>query len=171
LILFIFCNNFVDHLVEKIYNNTLFPLYMLNRRIGGFFIKEEFTKIFGGVSKGFRGKSSVIHQRRDFATADANPSPDSRRAFWAASVGNLAALANWTIPLAAISSLKRDPDKVNFQMTGVLAVYSLIFVRWSIAVFPRNYPLFFCHITNSIAQSAQIARVSWYKLNNRTEKK
>jgi hypothetical protein len=40
-------------------------------------------------------------------------------------------------------------------MTGVLVVYSATFMRYSMAVTPKNYLLFACHFVNSGAQMVQ----------------
>jgi len=115
-------------------------------------------------------KAPLYHNR--LASVENQAPPDSTRAKWAATLGNLAALANWTIPIAAIVSLKRDPERINLQMTTVLAFYSFLFMRWSIAIHPRNYPLFFCHTTNSVAQSIQVGRSLYHKAfgKSKTEK-
>lgn len=40
-------------------------------------------------------------------------------------------------------------------MTGALVVYSATFMRYSLAVSPRNYLLFGCHLINFSAQVTQ----------------
>lgn len=40
-------------------------------------------------------------------------------------------------------------------MTGALTVYAFTFMRYSLAVTPRNYLLFACHFTNAGAQLTQ----------------
>ena len=40
-------------------------------------------------------------------------------------------------------------------MTGILAIYSATFMRYSMAVTPRNYLLFACHFVNAGAQLTQ----------------
>ncbi|KNC75747.1 hypothetical protein SARC_11733, partial [Sphaeroforma arctica JP610] len=39
-----------------------------------------------------------------------------------------------------------------------LMVYSGLFMRWSLAIYPPNYALFACHVTNFAAQSIQMGR-------------
>eukprot|EP00124_Ichthyophonus_hoferi_P002709 Ihof_evm3s197 gene=Ihof_evmTU3s197 len=73
-------------------------------------------------------------------------------------VGLVGAIANWTIPLAAIANFNNDPALINPGMTGVLFFYSAMFMRWSIAISPANYPLFACHVTNMGAQASQVLR-------------
>jgi hypothetical protein len=40
-------------------------------------------------------------------------------------------------------------------MTVALAVYSGVFARYALAVTPKNYLLFGCHVVNAAAQTAQ----------------
>lgn len=40
-------------------------------------------------------------------------------------------------------------------MTGALIVYAATFMRYSLAVTPKNYLLFACHLTNFGAQTTQ----------------
>ena len=44
------------------------------------------------------------------------------------------------------------------QMTGVLTVYSMLFMRFAWMVKPRNYLLLSCHASNTAAQGVQLAR-------------
>ncbi len=39
-----------------------------------------------------------------------------------------------------------------------LAVYSLLFMRWALAVTPANYPLLVCHVSNEVVQLVQLGR-------------
>lgn len=43
-------------------------------------------------------------------------------------------------------------------MTGVLCVYSLLFMRFAWMVQPRNYLLLACHASNEAAQCYQLSR-------------
>ena len=43
-------------------------------------------------------------------------------------------------------------------MTGALVVYAATFMRYSLAVTPKNYLLFACHCVNFGAQSTQAYR-------------
>ena len=43
-------------------------------------------------------------------------------------------------------------------VVSALAVYSLLFMRWAIAISPPNYPLLVCHIANEAAQLTQLGR-------------
>lgn len=40
-------------------------------------------------------------------------------------------------------------------MTGALCIYALTFMRYSLAVTPKNYLLFMCHFVNAGAQFTQ----------------
>lgn len=86
-------------------------------------------------------------------------------------VGYLGAAANWLIPIAAMTNLYTKPaDSVNPQMTGILAVYSCVFVRWAIAISPANYPLMACHIANSTTQLATLGKYMLYANKEETTK-
>lgn len=64
-------------------------------------------------------------------------------------------VSNFGIPVAAMLDLKKDPDLISGPMTGSLIIYSLVFMRYSLAVKPQNYLLFGCHFVNELAQLAQ----------------
>lgn len=64
-------------------------------------------------------------------------------------------VSNFGIPVAAILDLKKDPDLISGPMTGSLILYSLVFMRYSMAVTPQNYLLFGCHFVNELAQLGQ----------------
>ena len=49
------------------------------------------------------------------------------------------------------------------QHTALLG-YSALFIRWSLAIFPPNYALCACHITNFSAQAVQFGRYYKYVL-------
>ncbi|CAX42784.1 uncharacterized protein ygl080w homologue, putative [Candida dubliniensis CD36] len=70
-------------------------------------------------------------------------------------------VSNFGIPIAAILDLKKDPDLISGPMTGSLILYSLVFMRYSMAVTPKNYLLFGCHFVNELAQLGQGFR--WVK--------
>ncbi|KAH9952607.1 hypothetical protein BC827DRAFT_1148613 [Russula dissimulans] len=74
-------------------------------------------------------------------------------------------LANWGLPLAAISDLKKDEEFISGSMTSALAAYSMVFMRFAWKVQPRNYLLFACHATNATAQLTQGYRFVdyWYR--------
>lgn len=65
-------------------------------------------------------------------------------------------VSNFGIPIAAILDLKNKPaETISGPMTAALAVYSAVFMRYSLAVTPKNYLLFGCHVVNEIAQLGQ----------------
>jgi hypothetical protein len=47
-------------------------------------------------------------------------------------------------------------------MTAALAVYSAVFARYALAVTPKNYLLFGCHVINCSAQLTQGYRWTSY---------
>ncbi|KAJ1891617.1 pyruvate transporter mpc1 [Kickxella alabastrina] len=67
-------------------------------------------------------------------------------------------VANWGIPLSAIADFSSSPEKISGKMTTALTFYSLLFMRFSWMVNPRNYLLFACHATNEVAQLVQLSR-------------
>ena len=48
-------------------------------------------------------------------------------------------------------------------MTGALCIYSATFMRYSLAVTPRNWLLFGCHFVNEGAQLTQLYRYLSYQ--------
>ncbi|GAA5864543.1 hypothetical protein JCM3774_005160 [Rhodotorula dairenensis] len=89
------------------------------------------------------------------------PSPEARKYFL--STHFWGPLANWGLPLAAITDLtSKDAKFISGPMTLALVSYSLVFMRFAWRVQPRNYLLFACHATNATAQSLQGARFIQY---------
>jgi hypothetical protein len=65
-------------------------------------------------------------------------------------------VSNFGIPIAAVLDITRkDPEIISGKMTTALVVYSAVFMRYSMAVTPKNYLLFGCHFVNEVAQIAQ----------------
>jgi len=86
---------------------------------------------------------------------------------WTKTIGTLGALANWTIPSAAIAHImSKPPDTIDPKMTATLGIYSCFFMRWALAISPANYPLLVCHICNVVAQSTQLVR--YFTLANKS---
>ncbi|GAA6047289.1 hypothetical protein JCM3770_001869 [Rhodotorula araucariae] len=80
-------------------------------------------------------------------------------------------LANWGLPLAAITDLSsKDAKFISGPMTVALMSYSLVFMRFAWRVQPRNYLLFACHMTNATAQGLQGARFLQYNYFNESAK-
>lgn len=55
-------------------------------------------------------------------------------------------------------------------MTGALVVYSATFMRYSLAVSPKNYLLFLCHFVNEASQLTQGYRwLQYHKMGGKEE--
>lgn len=68
-------------------------------------------------------------------------------------------VSNFGIPIAAIIDLRNKPEEtISGPMTGALIVYSAVFMRYSMAVTPKNYLLLGCHMVNEAAQLGQAYR-------------
>lgn len=81
-------------------------------------------------------------------------------------------VSNFGIPIAAIYDLKKDPTLISGPMTGALVIYSGVFMRYSMAVSPKNYLLLACHVINETAQLGQGYRfVNYNYFNSDDEKK
>lgn len=53
-------------------------------------------------------------------------------------------------------------------MTGALTIYSATFMRYALAVSPKNYLLFACHVVNCSSQLTQGYRYyNWHHLGGR----
>jgi hypothetical protein len=87
--------------------------------------------------------------------------------------------SNFGIPIAAVMDTQKDPEmyvvhlfiycksvtalsghtdeynSISGPMTGTLALYSAVFARYALAVQPKNYLLFGCHVVNFSAQLTQ----------------
>ncbi|KAB2568818.1 hypothetical protein BFW01_g119 [Lasiodiplodia theobromae] len=63
--------------------------------------------------------------------------------------------SNFGIPLAAVMDTQKDPEIISGGMTGALVCYSATFMRYALAVQPRNWLLFGCHLVNFSAQTVQ----------------
>ncbi|WFD36503.1 pyruvate transporter mpc1 [Malassezia cuniculi] len=71
-------------------------------------------------------------------------------------------VANWGLPIAALSDLRKDETMISATMTPTLCLYSLVFMRFAWRVQPRNLLLFACHFVNASAQGVQCARLANY---------
>ena len=67
-------------------------------------------------------------------------------------------------PRYDVSCAKPQVGSISGRMTAALLGYSGIFMRYSMAVTPKNYLLFGCHLVNFSAQSTQAYRFInyWY---------
>ncbi|EXJ65436.1 small nuclear ribonucleoprotein B and B' [Cladophialophora yegresii CBS 114405] len=68
--------------------------------------------------------------------------------------------SNFGIPIAAVLDTQKDPEIISGKFTAALTVYSGTFMRYALAVTPKNYLLFACHFVNFNAQLTQGYR--WY---------
>lgn len=68
-------------------------------------------------------------------------------------------MANWGLVAAAVNDFNKPVDQVSPTMTGVLMVYSGLFMRFAWMVQPRNYLLLACHASNELCQSYQMSRI------------
>ncbi|XP_059942519.1 mitochondrial pyruvate carrier 1-like protein [Mesoplodon densirostris] len=62
-------------------------------------------------------------------------------------------VANWGLPLAAFKDMREPPDIISGRMTTALIFCSMVFMRFTYLVKPRNLLLMACHGTNVVAQS------------------
>ncbi|KAA8595527.1 hypothetical protein FQN60_010818 [Etheostoma spectabile] len=76
-------------------------------------------------------------------------------------------VANWGLPIAAITDMKKSPEIISGRMTFALSCYSLLFMRFAYKVQPRNWLLFACHLTNEAAQLTQGARLIKYNMEKK----
>ena len=67
-------------------------------------------------------------------------------------------VANWGLVLAGLMDLKKAPETISVNMTGVLCAYSLLFMRFAWMVSPRNYLLLSCHVCNETVQGYHLVR-------------
>lgn len=58
--------------------------------------------------------------------------------------------------------LMMNDNRISGQMTGALCIYSATFMRYALAVQPKNYLLFLCHFVNEGAQLTQGYRYLQY---------
>ncbi|KAM4596285.1 mitochondrial pyruvate carrier 1 [Fundulus diaphanus] len=78
-------------------------------------------------------------------------------------------VANWGLPIAAITDMKKSPEIISGRMTFALCCYSLLFMRFAYKVQPRNWLLFACHLTNEGAQLVQGGRLIKYNMEKKIE--
>ncbi|KAL9315267.1 hypothetical protein ACSQ67_016268 [Phaseolus vulgaris] len=96
------------------------------------------------------------------------------RAFWNSPVGPKTAhfwgpVANWGFVAAGLVDMKKPPEMISGNMTTVMCVYSVLFMRFAWMVQPRNYLLLCCHASNEGVQLFQLSR--WAKANGYLSKK
>ncbi|PKX97018.1 UPF0041-domain-containing protein [Aspergillus novofumigatus IBT 16806] len=64
-------------------------------------------------------------------------------------------VSTFGIPIAAVMDTQKSPELISGKMTGVLVIYAATFMRFALAITPKNYLLFLCHSTNLAAQLTQ----------------
>ncbi|TFJ81867.1 hypothetical protein NSK_007114 [Nannochloropsis salina CCMP1776] len=79
-------------------------------------------------------------------------------------------VANWGFVLAAMIDSRKPPETISAKMTGVLSVYSVLFMRFAWMVQPRNYLLLACHASNEVAQLYQLSRRIRYDMEQKGKK-
>ncbi|KAJ4729421.1 Mitochondrial pyruvate carrier [Melia azedarach] len=75
---------------------------------------------------------------------------------------------NWSLPIAAFLDRKKPPELISGNMTGVMCVYSALFMRFAWMVQPRNLHLLVCHASNETVQLYQFSR--WAKAQGFSQK-
>ncbi|PNS17780.1 hypothetical protein CAC42_3175 [Sphaceloma murrayae] len=76
--------------------------------------------------------------------------------------------SNFGIPLAAVMDTSKPEELISGPMTVALIGYSGTFMRYALAVQPKNWLLFGCHVVNFSAQSTQAYRyLNYWKFGGR----
>ncbi|CDP15005.1 unnamed protein product [Coffea canephora] len=74
-------------------------------------------------------------------------------------------VSNWGFILAGLADTQKPPELISGQMTGVLCVYSALFMRFAWVIRPRNHFLMVTHASNECVQLYQLSRWAkgqWY---------
>ncbi|CCF57213.1 hypothetical protein KAFR_0C02200 [Kazachstania africana CBS 2517] len=79
-------------------------------------------------------------------------------------------VSNFGIPIAALYDLKKDPTLISGPMTFALIAYSGVFMKYALAVTPKNFLLFGCHFVNEAAQLSQAYRFIDFSLKSDEQK-
>jgi len=87
------------------------------------------------------------------------------KAFWDSPTGPKTThfwgpVANWGFVGAGLADANKPAEKISGNMTGAMCVYSLLFMRFALAIQPKNYLLFACHACNECVQLNLMRR--WY---------
>lgn len=67
-------------------------------------------------------------------------------------------VANWGFVIAGVADTQKDASLLSPNMTGAMCVYSALFMRFALAIRPRNYLLFACHAANETVQLYNLQR-------------
>ncbi|EAN32825.1 Mitochondrial pyruvate carrier 1 [Theileria parva strain Muguga] len=78
-------------------------------------------------------------------------------------------VANWGFVIAGLTEVTKNPEFISPKMTGVLCIYSILFMRFSLVVKPRNLLLFSCHLCNSSVQGYNFFRYYSYQKRKKLE--
>jgi len=96
------------------------------------------------------------------------------RTFWNSPVGPKTThfwgpIANFSFVVAGLADTQKPPDMISGNMTGVMCIYSALFMRFAWVVQPRNYLLMACHVSNETVQLYQLSR--WFSAHGYLPKK
>lgn len=80
-----------------------------------------------------------------------------------------APLANWGFVIAGCNDLMKSPMYVSEKMTCILGIYSMLFMRYSLVIRPKNYLLFTCHTANVLVQSTLLFRKLYYNCRQKQQ--
>lgn len=69
-----------------------------------------------------------------------------------------------------ILDAQKPPEMISPNMTSVLCIYSALFMRFALAIQPRNLLLFGVHATNEVVQLNQLRRWSQSRALSVTDK-
>jgi mitochondrial pyruvate carrier 1 len=97
-------------------------------------------------------------------------------AFWNSDVGPKTThfwgpVMNWGFVIAGLADTQKPPEMISGNMTGVLCVYSLLFMRFAWEVKPRNYLLMACHACNEVVQANNLRRHLQWRMSADTRSK
>ncbi|EFJ19442.1 hypothetical protein SELMODRAFT_39178, partial [Selaginella moellendorffii] len=67
-------------------------------------------------------------------------------------------IANWGFVAAGLADLSKPPELMSGNMTCAMCIYSALFMRFSMAIKPKNYLLFGCHAANETVQLYHLSR-------------
>ncbi|XP_030241434.1 mitochondrial pyruvate carrier 2 isoform X1 [Drosophila navojoa] len=100
--------------------------------------------------------------------------PQSMRPFWESPAGPKTVffwgpLGKWGLVLAGIGDLvKRPPQNVSLNQSGVLATTGLIWSRYSVVIIPKNYSLLAVNLVVFLTQGFLIAKhLKWRSENSK----
>ncbi|XP_023173420.1 mitochondrial pyruvate carrier 2 [Drosophila hydei] len=101
--------------------------------------------------------------------------PQAARPFWEAPTGPKtvffwAPLGKWGLVLAGLGDLvKRPPQNVSLNQSGVLATTGLIWSRYSVVIVPKNYSLLAVNMVVFLTQAFLIGKHLKWKSENTSQ--